>query len=69
MMWIGEIALLTSLIASGYAAIVSLWPGSGARRLPSSVATSAAIAALAGLSLTMLVLLVALVTGDFRFDE
>jgi len=65
---LGEISLLIGLVATGYAAFVSLWPARGVRGLPAWLATSAALTGMTALSVTMIVLCWALVTRDFGFD-
>ena len=66
---LGEICLLVSLIATGYAAFLSVWRGhrahSGAAQ---RIATSAALVGLTALTITLVVLAWALVTRDFRFE-
>lgn len=64
---LGEICLLAGLVATGYAAFLSLWDGAAARRVWQRTGALAALFGLGALSVTMGVLAWALVTRDFRF--
>jgi cytochrome c-type biogenesis protein CcmF len=64
---LGEICLLTSLAATGYAAFLSLWMGCKSTRTYQRITLGAAVYGLAGLTVTIGILAFALVTRDFRF--
>lgn len=65
---LGEICLLVSLVATGYAAFLSVCCGTAARRPRRRLATYAALVGFVSLTITIVVLTWALVSRDFRFE-
>lgn len=65
---LGECCLLFSLVATGYAALLSLLSGSGLHRGQSRIAAWAALVGFAALSVTLAVLAWALASGDFSYQ-
>jgi cytochrome c-type biogenesis protein CcmF len=68
MQGIGEILLLISLVATGYAAFLCFMPGRPASRLRQRAAMLVSLVGLISLTGTILVLALALVWRDFRFE-
>jgi cytochrome c-type biogenesis protein CcmF len=65
---LGEICLLVSLVATGYAALLSVIRESDGRQMRRRVALSAALVGFAALTIVMVVLALALLWRDFRFE-
>jgi cytochrome c-type biogenesis protein CcmF len=65
---LGELCLLTSLVATGYAALLLLWPYHKPARLRQRTTLWATGISLAGLTITIGILIFALVYRDFRFE-
>lgn len=65
---LGECCLLLSLVATGYAAFLSLLGGSGLNCGRSRLASWAAVVGFASLCVTLVVLAWALVSGDFSYQ-
>jgi cytochrome c-type biogenesis protein CcmF len=65
---LGEICLLVSLVATGFAAILAVCRGSAAPRPRRRLATYAALVGFGSLTITIIILVWALVSRDFRFE-
>jgi cytochrome c-type biogenesis protein CcmF len=65
---LGEISLFVSLVATGYAAFLSVWRAEHASRLRQQIAFASAATGLAALTITTAVLAWALVSRDFGFE-
>jgi cytochrome c-type biogenesis protein CcmF len=65
---LGEISLFTGLVATGYAAFLSLWRVAQRSRLQQRIALASAVTGYVALTTTVAVLAWALVSRDFHFE-